>query len=159
MKEPFEPLELSRLAEDHIGDALAVDLPFGADDTRPARGDRRPHVGVGAEEVVYDLVARDDRGAVPRESAQSLGLASAYAAGDRHRDRAAAPSELLEKAPQAERDSFPRNLPGPGPRARPRRPRSLPGRRPQAPPRTLPRTGREQRRLRRHRSGARSRPR
>src|SRR5215211_5125627 len=106
MKEPLEPGELGRLAEDHIGDALAVDRPFGSDDTRPARGNRRPHLRVGAKEVVHDLVTRDDRGAVPRESAQSLGLAGAYAAGDRHRDRAAAPSELLEKAPQAERDSF-----------------------------------------------------
>ena len=65
--------------------------PSGAEDAlAEALDDRALHLRVVAQEVVDDLVARDDRGTVARERAQRLALARADPAGDGDGDRAAA---------------------------------------------------------------------
>src|SRR5207237_1901147 len=87
MKQLLEPVELARVAEDDLRDPAAIGTGGADDFGTESRGELAPHLRIGTQETVHDLVARDGRGAVPGKSIERRALAGADGPGDRDRDR------------------------------------------------------------------------
>src|SRR5918994_3655232 len=83
MQQALEPLECLAVVKHELRDTAAVDLAVLAQDLRPQALDHRGlDLGVGADQVMDDLVARDDGGSVARKCLQRLALARPDAACD-----------------------------------------------------------------------------
>jgi hypothetical protein len=84
----LEEGEFVAVAEHELGDARAVDRPVFAQDALPELAEQLlAHLGVLAEQVMDDLVARDRRGPMLLEGEERLALARTDAAGDGDRER------------------------------------------------------------------------
>src|SRR5439155_25823533 len=87
MEQGFEPIELAAVAEHDLRDRSAVHVACVLEHmSAPAVADRRSDLLVGLQELVDDLVARDDGCSVLGERLQGLALPRADSAGDRDRD-------------------------------------------------------------------------
>ena len=87
VEQAFEPGERLPVAKDALAHLGAVDHTVLVEDSvAETLEHRRFDLGIGANQVVDDLVARDHGGAVPRESLQRLALPRPDAAGDGDRD-------------------------------------------------------------------------
>jgi ABC-type amino acid transport substrate-binding protein len=83
VEQALEPGQSLAIAEDALGNPAAVDLTVLAQDRLAEALDQGGlDLRIRAEQMVDDLVARDDGGAVARERLQRLALARPDAAGD-----------------------------------------------------------------------------
>ena len=89
MEQLLEEVERLAVLEDANGDPFAIGRAVLAEDLlAEALDERALHLGVGREQMVDDLVARDRRGAVPAKRLERRRLAGADPSGDRDRERA-----------------------------------------------------------------------